>query len=115
MSIKLAQRLEQHPILGVNCIGFFDDRSIDRLKDTSKPLLGGLKEVTQFVKNEQINVLYVSLPLTAQSRIHDLFDSLRDTTVSIYYLPDVFTFDLIQAKNYEYTRDSYDFLMRKSI
>lgn len=98
LSIKLAQRLEQHPIVGVNCIGFFDDRSIDRLKDTAKPLLGGLKEVTQFVKNEQINVLYVSLPLTAQSRIHDLFDSLRDTTVSIYYLPDVFTFDLIQAK-----------------
>ena len=60
--------------------------------------MGGVKDVTQFVKQEQVNVIYISLPITAQSRIHDLFDSLRDTTVSIYYLPDVFTFDLIQAK-----------------
>lgn len=97
LSLKLADRLQEQPMYGVSCLGFFDDRSLDRLKG-SKNLLGGLKEVTQYVKQEQVNVIYISLPITAQSRIHDLFDSLRDTTVSIYYLPDVFTFDLIQAK-----------------
>jgi putative colanic acid biosynthesis UDP-glucose lipid carrier transferase len=31
-------------------------------------------------------------------RVRDLLDDLRDTTASIYYLPDVFVFDLIQSR-----------------
>jgi putative colanic acid biosynthesis UDP-glucose lipid carrier transferase len=36
-------------------------------------------------------------------RVLNLIDQLRDTTASIYYVPDIFVFDLIQAK----TRDIF--------
>ena len=34
-------------------------------------------------------------------RVLDLLDDLRDTTASIYYVPDVFVFDLIQSRTGE--------------
>ena len=34
-------------------------------------------------------------------RVMDLLDDLRDTTASIYYVPDIFVFDLIQARSGE--------------
>ena len=60
--------------------------------------MGGLKDIPRFIKDQHINLVYVALPMTAQSRIRDLLDELRDTTISIYYLPDVFMYDLIQAR-----------------
>ncbi len=33
--------------------------------------------------------------------VFDLLDDLRDTTASIYYVPDIFVFDLIQARSGE--------------
>ncbi len=36
--------------------------------------------------------------MSSQPRIHKLLDDLRDTTASIYFVPDIFVFDLIQAR-----------------
>ena len=97
LSLKLVKRLQNQRILGIDCLGFFDDRDIKRLQ-IEQPLLGGLKDIPRFIKDHHINLVYVALPMTAQSRIRDLLDELRDTTISIYYLPDVFMYDLIQAR-----------------
>jgi putative colanic acid biosynthesis UDP-glucose lipid carrier transferase len=45
-----------------------------------------------------VNLVFISLPMVAQPRILKLLDELRDTTASIYFLPDIFAFDLIQAR-----------------
>lgn len=101
LSVRLATCFAEHPIYGVNCLGFFDDRDSNRLHtDTEMPiekLLGKLSEVAQFVKNNQVNQVYIAAPMTDQPRIMFLLDELRDTTVSIYFVPDVFLYDLIQA------------------
>jgi putative colanic acid biosynthesis UDP-glucose lipid carrier transferase len=38
------------------------------------------------------------LPMRNIQRVTDLLDQLHDTTASIYYVPDVFVFDLIQCR-----------------
>jgi putative colanic acid biosynthesis UDP-glucose lipid carrier transferase len=43
----------------------------------------------------------VALPVRHIQRVMQLMDELRDTTVSIYYVPDIFAFDLIQARSGE--------------
>ena len=43
-------------------------------------------------------MIFISLPLRHIRRVHDLVDALGDTTVSLYYLPDVAVSDLIQAR-----------------
>ena len=51
-----------------------------------------------YVKQNQVNVIYLSLPMVSQPRILDLLDQLRDTTASIYFVPDIFVTDLIQGR-----------------
>jgi putative colanic acid biosynthesis UDP-glucose lipid carrier transferase len=101
LSMRLATRFAEHPVYGVNCLGFFDDRDCNRLHtDTDMPiekLLGKLSEAADFVKSHQVNQVYIAAPMTDQPRIMFLLDELRDTTVSIYFVPDVFLYDLIQA------------------
>ena len=43
-------------------------------------------------------MIYVTLPARQEGRIADLLDTLRDTTASIYLVPDVFIIDLIQSR-----------------
>ena len=97
LSIKLAKTLQQQNKGGIQSLDFFDDRDVSRLPESIE-VMGGLKDVHNFVVTEQIKVVYIALSMTEQSRIHFLLDELRDTTVSIYYLPDVFMYDMIQAR-----------------
>jgi putative colanic acid biosysnthesis UDP-glucose lipid carrier transferase len=39
----------------------------------------------------------LALPLRAEGRIRAVIEALKDTTASIYYVPDIFTFTLMQA------------------
>ncbi len=99
-SIMLAKNLTQQSNYEVYCMGFFDDRCLTRLPD-SQVLLGDIKDTCQFVKDQKIKIVFIALPMTLQDRVHTLLESLRDTTVSIYYLPSVFMIDMIQSRSFD--------------
>jgi putative colanic acid biosysnthesis UDP-glucose lipid carrier transferase len=46
-------------------------------------------------------VIFIALPIRHLQRVMNLLDDLRDTTASIYYVPDIFVFDLVQARSGE--------------
>ncbi len=95
---ELASRLADEPWLGT-VEGFFDDRRIERLPRESQPhLLGRFRDLPEYARLHQIHVIYVCLPISKQPRIRALLDELRDTTASIYFVPDLFAFDLMQAR-----------------
>jgi len=95
----LAERIGQAPFLGVRVAGFFDDRTSDRLHPTSAAhLLGSLDELAEYAKKNRVDLIYVALPMASQPRIMKVLDELHDTTASIYFAPDIFLFDLIQAR-----------------
>jgi len=102
VSLALAERLRKNPELCISVIGFFDDRSAERLGlPGTEDLLGGLSDLAAYVKTRGVDVLFVALPMRHVQRVLDLLDDLRDTTASIYYVPDVFVFDLIQSRTGE--------------
>jgi putative colanic acid biosynthesis UDP-glucose lipid carrier transferase len=95
----LATNMQSQPFLKMDFAGYFDDRTEDRLPNIdAKDLLGTLKDVPDFVKNNNIQQIYISLPMTAQPRVLELLEQLQDSTVSIYFVPDLFVFDLINAR-----------------
>jgi putative colanic acid biosynthesis UDP-glucose lipid carrier transferase len=99
LTLRLAQTITDDPLLGVHVRGFFDDRHPRRLPNLGKHrLAGGVDDTAQFVREHNVNIVFVSLPMVAQPRVIKLLDELRDTTASIYFVPDVFAFDLIQAR-----------------
>jgi putative colanic acid biosysnthesis UDP-glucose lipid carrier transferase len=100
-SLELARRLYENPDMGIQVEGFFDDRSHDRLeiREGGATLLGSLREVAAYVNEHRTDVIFIALPIRHVLRVMSLVDELRDTTASIYYVPDIFVFDLIQARS----------------
>jgi putative colanic acid biosynthesis UDP-glucose lipid carrier transferase len=62
------------------------------------PLLARIDELPELVKRHRIDVVYLALPMVSGSRIQTLLDALRDTTASVYFVPDMFVTDLIQGR-----------------
>ena len=98
-AVKLSERIADDPSLMLELGGYFEDRVEPRHHAALKaPLLGKLDHVAAYVRQYGIKILFISLPISAQPRIEKLIDDLKDTTASIYFLPDVYTFDLMQAR-----------------
>jgi putative colanic acid biosysnthesis UDP-glucose lipid carrier transferase len=99
VSQVLLQRIQADPALGLRVVGFFDDRSVERLGlSANGELLGGLSDLPTYVQTHRTDVIFISLPMRQVQRVVDLLDELRDTTASIYFVPDIFVMDLIQSR-----------------
>ena len=96
---RLAERIRAEPLLGVRLAGFFDDRDAHRT-GAMAPVedLGALSRLAEYVKKNRIDLIYIALPMASQPRVRRLLEELHDTTASIYFVPDVMLFDLIQAR-----------------
>lgn len=96
---RLAERMSGLPHLGLHFAGFFDDRSAERLGGDIVPrTLGSLQNLAEYAKHHRVDLIYITLPMASQPRIVKLLEELHDTTASIYFVPDIFLFDLIQAR-----------------
>jgi putative colanic acid biosynthesis UDP-glucose lipid carrier transferase len=99
VGLKFARVVEQHPNLFMAVRGFFDDRTDERIPAGMQyPMLGKTDELAQYVREHGIKMIFISQPISAQPRIRKLIDELQDTTASVYFLPDVYIFDLMQAR-----------------
>ena len=109
ISVSLARRVERTSLSALRIEGFFDDRAAHRLGSQmsdvplSQPeLKGSLKDIVPYVQRQGIDVIFVALPVSHLARVQTLLDDLRDTTVSIYYVPMVFPLDSIQGGTSEF-------------
>jgi putative colanic acid biosynthesis UDP-glucose lipid carrier transferase len=99
VGLKFARVVERHPNLFMAVRGFFDDRTDDRVPaNMHHPILGKTDELAQYVREHGTKMIFISQPISAQPRIRKLIDELQDTTASVYFLPDVYIFDLMQAR-----------------
>ncbi|HEX7953302.1 MAG TPA: undecaprenyl-phosphate glucose phosphotransferase [Burkholderiales bacterium] len=96
---RLAERIRANPIANIRFAGFFDDRKRSRLANHDKgPRLGSLSQLADYAKTQHVDQVYITLPVPSQPRILELIEALHDTTASVYFVPDIFLFDLIQAR-----------------
>jgi putative colanic acid biosynthesis UDP-glucose lipid carrier transferase len=101
-SLALAGKLTKHPEFRSTVLGFFDDRAPERLGEMGPfGMLGRLQDLPEYVRGQKVEVIFVALPIRHVGRVMKLLDDLRDSTVSIYYVPDVFVFELIQSRTSE--------------
>jgi putative colanic acid biosynthesis UDP-glucose lipid carrier transferase len=62
-------------------------------------LVGKIDDLPAYVKQHRIQFIYLSLPMASRPRILQVLDGLKDTTASIYFVPDMFITDLIQGRS----------------
>jgi putative colanic acid biosysnthesis UDP-glucose lipid carrier transferase len=95
VGLELARRL---PAKGF--FGYFDFRSPDRLGSLvdSDKFAGHCRDLADYVRAHSVGLVYIALPLANVPRLSELINALRDTTASVYFVPDAFAFDLIQGR-----------------
>jgi len=99
VGLKFASTIDRNPNLFMQVCGFFDDRTADRRPPQLRhPVLGNMGDIAGFVRENHIKMIFISQPISAQPRIRKLLDELQDTTASVYFLPDIYVFDLMQAR-----------------
>lgn len=83
-------------------LGFFDDRSAERLpRDCVPDLKGKMRDLRIFVQEQGIDAVYITLPVATNERVLGLIRELRDTTVSVYVVPVLMSLDAIQPRMME--------------
>jgi len=100
LGIRMARELENIPWAGIEVVGFFDDKVGDKEKASSlnKPLLGRIEEVESFLRGEDIDFVYIALPMRAEKKIFGLLQGCRDLGAQIFLVPDLYIFGLHHAE-----------------
>jgi putative colanic acid biosynthesis UDP-glucose lipid carrier transferase len=96
-ALAFGHKLMARPWSHIELLGFVDSRSTQRLAHPDLPLLGTLEHLAELVQTQRVQLIYLSLPMSSQPRILQALDALKDTTASIYFVPDMFVTDLIQG------------------
>ncbi|GAB1259757.1 undecaprenyl-phosphate glucose phosphotransferase [Aurantivibrio plasticivorans] len=101
LGAQLAQSIKNSPWMGLELVGFYDDRMLDRL-DPNSIRLGGLKgnlsALVEAARNNEVDHVYIALPPRAEPRIAELVSRLSDTTASVHLAYDFGGFDLLRAQ-----------------
>ena len=101
LSNQLQKRINANAELGIELKGFFDvisERSVVQLPAKNSQFIGNVDQLSIYVKQNGIEVIYIALPPSLHIEVLKLLDDLKDTTASIYFVPNFFMADLIQAR-----------------
>ena len=99
VGVKVAKALHEGAEKGIDFVGYFDDRTDDRLhQEASTQRLGLLKDVASYCTTHRIHEVYITLPLGSQPRIVELLEEIQGTTASLFFVPDVFGISIIQGR-----------------
>jgi putative colanic acid biosynthesis UDP-glucose lipid carrier transferase len=96
---RLGQKIARNQSHSIELEGWFEDRSADRIGPVEGgQTLGTLNDLPEYVRRNKIDLIYIAIPIRYEKRMRGLLDDLQDTTASIYFVPDIFVFDLIQSR-----------------
>lgn len=93
--IKLKDHIAEHPELGLEFLGFYDDRRESRLPCERT---GSFDEAIELAREGKIDQIYIALTLRAEERINDIIMKCGDTTCDVYMVPDLLTFNLLNSR-----------------
>jgi putative colanic acid biosynthesis UDP-glucose lipid carrier transferase len=101
LGVRLAHNIQRSPHLGLDLIGFYDDRPSDRTADLPPQFgtcRGDLDELVEMTRAGKIHTIYITFPMRAEDRTREVLDRLADSTASVYVVPDFFVFELLHSR-----------------
>lgn len=101
VALSLNETFRKHPWMGIKVKGFFDDRlsGDDRpLAISREKLAGNTDDLVGLAERGEVDIVYIALPMAAERRVKDLIERFSNSTVSVYYCPSFFEFDLLNGR-----------------
>jgi putative colanic acid biosynthesis UDP-glucose lipid carrier transferase len=100
LGFQLARNIEHCAEMGLQLVGFYDDRPLSRLPRIPgdlKPRVGNIDQLIEDARRHHVDMIYIAFPMRAEQRIKNVLDRLGDTTASVYIVPDFFVFELLHS------------------
>ena len=95
----VADKILEHRELGYQIVGFVDDRATgDHLGHRGLPLLGPLSEAPEIAQREQIDHLYIALPLDEHVKMLSIVDAASRECIELKVVPDLLQFIALRAR-----------------
>jgi putative colanic acid biosynthesis UDP-glucose lipid carrier transferase len=96
---NLANQIDDNPHLGIKFKAFFDDREPKRISSEFEAILcGTVDDAIALAKANQVDYIYVAMPMGAEKRITDILKMCSDTTANVYIIPDFFVYNVMNAR-----------------
>jgi putative colanic acid biosynthesis UDP-glucose lipid carrier transferase len=100
MGERVASWVDENPWSGAKVVGFFDDWKTGHAGNY--PILGTLQSLSEYVKTNNIDIVYIAISMKGEEKIQSMLAGLADTTASVYLVPDIFLYDLMLGGNLLY-------------
>lgn len=95
----VVDKMLQHGELGYRIVGFVDDRAGgDHLGYRGLPLLGTLAEAGDILHREQVDQLYVALPLDEHAKMLELIEVANRECIDVKVVPDLLQVIALRAR-----------------
>ncbi len=94
----VTDRVHDHPELGIKIKGFLSEDNSqvgDELEGFK--VLDTFKNIRNVVVNHKIDIVFITLSLSAQEKLKSVLDDLGDEMVSIMVIPDLFEFATLRG------------------
>jgi putative colanic acid biosynthesis UDP-glucose lipid carrier transferase len=101
LAVQLARNIQNTPELGLQFVGYFDDRPESRTEESAgenRPHAGNLTQLVELAKDGSVDMIFITFPMRAEDRIREYLRQLGDTTASVYIVPDFFVFQMLHAR-----------------
>ena len=101
LGFDMAKKVERSAEMGLNLVGFYDDRDANRLPEIPGEFgekVGSIDELVADAKSGRVSMIYITFPMRAEERIKGVLEQLSDTTASVYIVPDFFVFELLHSR-----------------
>ncbi len=99
-AVQLVEQINQQPWSGIKLTGLYDSEfPIGHKPDHSQlSVLGNSLDLVNKAKNNEIDIIFIALPIIRDEEIKELIENLSDTTVITYIVPDLFISNLLNTR-----------------
>jgi len=93
---QLAETMQQALWTGFHIVAFFDDEASEKPAFIHHiPVLNTPKQMDLYLTDQQIDEIWLALPLQAEARVREILHELRYLTVTTRFVLDLFGLDLL--------------------
>lgn len=97
--INLLRGFVEEPWMGFIVLGYYNDVSISDVMDMN--YCGDFERLISDARDGKIDRIYIAMSMREEAKIKLIVQQLTDTTCSVLLIPDIFTFNILQARTEE--------------
>ncbi|MDI7081174.1 undecaprenyl-phosphate glucose phosphotransferase [Klebsiella pneumoniae] len=97
--INLLKSFAEEPWMGFIVLGYYNSEPLTSVSDIN--FCGNFDKLIIDARDGKIDKIYIAMNMQEEAKIKKIVQQLTDTTCSVLLIPDIFTFNILQARTEE--------------